>query len=204
MSAIGSRSGARSSGAAPIVVAGNETPADNIATPTDAIDTRTFIQLFDGATWDVWRATSVAGAANVTEMLMPQYEDNTNLVAAIIERPLANITYTPTLFTNFGTLTTASVKGSAGNVRAVRCTNASGSVRFLQLHNKATAPAAADVPIYSFPMAAGVTDFQIGHDFFVNAGGHFTLGIGWCISTTLATFTDAATASEHITHIHRV
>lgn len=194
---------------APVTVQGAQTPADNIATPTDAVDTRTFIQLYDGVTWDVLRGTQVAGAANVTEMLAPQYEDNTNAVAAIIERPLANITYAPTLFTNFATATTASVKGSAGNVRSLRVTSSSMSVVYVQLHNKATAPAGGDVPLYSFPLAPAAAGqapsvLSLGTEFFANAGGHFTTGIGWCISTTLATFTDAAAAGEHVTHLMRV
>lgn len=112
----------------------------------------------------------------------------------------------PSLATDFGTVTKANAKASAGTVRSVAASNANASVRYLQLHNKATAPAATDVPLYSIVLPAGSasqpTLIVLGDDFFTAAGKAFGTGIGWAISTTRATFTDAATASDHAIHLH--
>lgn len=35
-----------------VLVAGTQTPGDAIANPTDAVDTRTFLEVFNGTTWD--------------------------------------------------------------------------------------------------------------------------------------------------------
>lgn len=47
------------------LVTGNQTPGDAVANPTDAVDTRTFIEVWNGATWDRWRE-AVLTAATVT------------------------------------------------------------------------------------------------------------------------------------------
>ncbi len=109
---LGAASGAVvvSGSAAGVVVA-----ADNMANPT-AGQMLDYLFLYDGATWDRWRGTSVAGAGNVAEQLAPGAEDNTNGVYAVVNKPLAVSTYTPSLFSQFGTDPDIFVKASAGNV----------------------------------------------------------------------------------------
>lgn len=107
----------------------------------------------------------------------------------------------PQLASNFGTVTKALVKGVAGRVRGIYAENANAAARYFQLHNKATAPVATDVPLYSFRIPPAPGFIEIGEEFF-GTGSMFTLGIGWAISTTKDTFTDAATVGEHSVHIH--
>jgi hypothetical protein len=106
-----------------------------------------------------------------------------------------------------GSVTKASVKGGAGLVKFVRVTNANAAVRYFQLHNKATAPAAAENAFEPFLIPAGTAAIpavvQLG---LSELGDHYNLdtGIGWAISTTETAFTDSATASEHSVAVHYV
>ena len=107
----------------------------------------------------------------------------------------------PSNYINFGTVSAAFIKASAGNVFSIACYNENAAVRYFQLHNKATIPLATEVPVFSFPVPAGTANnpgsIVFGDDFFTRWGHYFATGIGWAISTTEATFTDAATAAEH-------
>lgn len=98
------------------------------------------------------------------------------------------------------------VKNAAGNVYSLYATNANAAARFLQLHDKATAPVATDVPRYSFAIPAGTAAapgvLVLNSDFFTTYGVRFTTGIGYAVSTTFGTFTNAATATEHIVAVH--
>jgi len=114
----------------------------------------------------------------------------------------------PSLDANFGAATKNASKGSAGNVFAAIFTNANAAVRYAQLHNKATAPVATDVPIYSLPIPAGTANapgmLRLNEEDFGHGGKQFVTGVGWAISTTVGTFTDAATAADHTVHVHYV
>jgi len=140
---------------------------------------------------------------DVVEGFKGVYEDNSNGVAAIIYKPLAVNTYAPTLATNFGAATKANIKASAGNILSIRVSNTNAAARFFQLHNKATAPVATEVPLYSFLVPAGSAS-TLGTDFFCGSGGFFSTGISFAWSTTAGTFTDSATAGECNTNIHYV
>lgn len=118
-------------------------------------------------------------------------------------RRVATSVNTPTRSADFGTVTKLSVKGSAGNVFGVIAHNNNAAARYLLLHNKATTPAASDVPLYAFLIPPG-SYVSIGEAFFGQSGTNFTTGIGWAISTTTATFTDGATAGEHAVHVHYI
>lgn len=133
-------------------------------------------------------------------------EDTTSNTLGVTQKLLASATYTPTLHTNFGAATKANVAASTANVLSVYVINRNAAVRYFQLHNKATAPAATEVPIYSFAVPAGTTNnpgvVSLGSDFFTSNGRNFSTGLGWAISTTEGTFTDSATANEHSVYIH--
>ena len=122
--------------------------------------------------------------------------------------PLVSSGNSSLLYTELTQVTKALVKGSAGNVFSILISNANATIRYFQLHNKATAPAATDVPIYSIPIPAGTANAPgiviLDDAFFTRGGYYFSTGIGWAISTTYATFTDSATASEHIALIHYI
>jgi len=95
-----------------------------------------------------------------------------------------------------GTVTKVVVKATPGNVFAARVTNANAALRYFQFHNKATAPAGADVPVLSFPIPVSGGIMAVGAE-FLGGSAEFTVGVAWAISTTAATFTDSATANEH-------
>ena len=85
--------------------------------------------------------------------------------------------------------------------------NINAAIRYFQLHNKATIPLATEVPLKSFVIPAGTATqpgvVEIDSSWFAPTLRH-TTGIGWAVSTTAGTFTDAATASDHTTSVNYV
>jgi hypothetical protein len=142
----------------------------------------------------------VNDAMKSIEQFGPQAEDNVNNVFGIMPRPVTSGTYAPTNYQNAGTVTKANIKASAASVFSIRITNANAAIRYLQLHNKATAPAAADTAQLYFLIPAGTatqpTVVELGMDWF-SPSEFFATGLGWAISTTATTFTDSATAADH-------
>lgn len=135
-------------------------------------------------------------------------EDLTNNVLGVLSKPVASASYSPSLYAPLTQVTKANIKASTGNVLSAYISNDNAAVRYFQLHNKATAPVATDVPIYSIKVPAGTANnpgtLILDDSFFTKAGKNFATGIGWAISTTLATFTDSATNTEHIVVVHYV
>lgn len=125
----------------------------------------------------------------------PQYEDNTNGVGAMVIKPLAVSTYSPTLFTNYGANATLNVRAAPGNVYSLYCDNLNAGVRYLQLHNTATTPAGAAVPLMTFKIPATST-LVLGTEFFSQAGMNFSTGIAFAFSTTEGTYTAGAAADQ--------
>lgn len=142
------------------------------------------------------------------ESYAPAAEDNSNGVIAYVRKPLAVATYAPTLYAPLTQVTKNVIKATPGNVFSVYVTNDNAAVRYLQLHNKATAPAAGEAPLYVFKIPAGTANnpgtLTLDEAFFARGGAHFTTGIGFAVSTTFATFTDSATASEHIINVQYI
>lgn len=137
------------------------------------------------------------GNLRTVNMSAPQAQDDLNQVMAVMARPLIGTTYTHTLYTYFaGAITKALILTGNRQAFSFTVTNRNAAVRYFGLHNKATAPAAGDAPLVVFMIPASST-LTIGNQFFTDAGINFSLGLGWAIGTTVATFTDAATASEH-------
>lgn len=129
-------------------------------------------------------------------------EDLTNSVMKTVAAPIVSASYSGSAFTNAGAATKANQKASAGMIQSIRASNANAAVRYLQLHNKASAPAAGETAIFSFvipagtALAPGIT--MVDDGFFCLNGYYLSLGVSWAISTTSGTFTDSATAAEHI------
>lgn len=48
-----------------VTTVGNQTPGDAVANPTDALDTRDFLEVYNGATWDRVRSAGSIGAVQV-------------------------------------------------------------------------------------------------------------------------------------------
>lgn len=147
-------------------------------------------------------AIGLDSARNVKthEQYAPTAEDNTNQVIASQIRPVSGSTYSASEFAIYGTDVDLSAKATAGNLMSIYASNENAAVRYLQLHNKASAPTSSDVPVVSLPIAAGTANnpgtIKLGRDIFGEGGKYFSTGISIGISTTKATFT-AATATEH-------
>lgn len=127
--------------------------------------------------------------------------------------PVAGIDYGTTAGDNTysSRVTKKSEKAAAGNVYAVRVFNFGSSLAYFQLHNKASAPIATDVPMTgcSFPVAAGTATspgiLALSTADFAPSNYHST-GIAWAISSTLSTFTDGFSGSptDFVVNIRRV
>lgn len=136
------------------------------------------------------------------EQYAPQAEDNTNNVIAMVVKPLAVSTYSPSLFKNLGANATLNVKASTGNILSIYARNVSGGDRWIQLHNTATTPTGGAVPVYSFYVpSGGVT--ERGTEFFTLSGVNGSNGWAFACSTTEGTYT-AATATDHFTYIQYI
>lgn len=156
--------------------------------------------LTDGQRGDLQQDAN--GYAKVREQYAPGYENNTTNVAEILMKPVAASAYSPSNYKNLGAATKANIKASAGNVYAIYVTNNNAAKRYFQLHNKATAPAATDVPQNVWDLPIGAT-LVLDSSYF-SPSEYFATGIGFAISTTESTFTDSATASDHTTRVRYV
>lgn len=137
------------------------------------------------------------GNLRTINMSAPQAQDDLNQIIAVMTRPLIGTTYSHTLYTYFaGAVTKALILTGSRQAFSFFVTNRNASVRYFGLHNKATAPVAGDAPLLTFMIPAN-SSLAIGNQFFTDAGVYFSSGLGWSIGTTVATFTDSATASEH-------
>ncbi len=143
-----------------------------------------------------------SGNLKTAEQYVAIAEDNTLGVFAMLPKPAASATYSPSLFKNLGANATLNIKPSTGNILSIYARNVSGSDRWIQLHNTATVPAGAAVPIFSFYVpAGGVT--ERGTEFFTQAGVNGSNGWAFACSTTEGTYT-AATATDHFTYIQYI
>lgn len=162
---------------------------------------QSFNALFNGATYDQLRDSSKTGAADTAEQFMPVAEDSPNGVYATANKPLAVITYAPTAGQSFATVA-ANIKATPGNWKSFQASSRALTLVYFQLHDKATAPTAGNVPIFEFPIngaiAGTVTSRVVGADFFSQNGCFFVTGLSYGYSTTSGTYT-AATAANHDT-----
>lgn len=125
-----------------------------------------------------------------------------------LDRKLINAIYahtaggwTPVSTVSANTTNATSLKGSAGQVGSVTCTNINAAQRYLKFYNKATAPTVgSDTPVYVFPIPGNTAGAGVTHN--VPAGIEFTTGIAWALTTgpTVAD-TGAVAASEIVISI---
>lgn len=97
--------------------------------------------------------------------------------------------------TNLGAVNQAVLKASAGAVYKIYCYNKNAATRFFQIHNKATAPVNADVPVEVFPVA-GNSALIIDSAFFGASGRTCSTGVSWAFSITEATLTLGTAADQ--------
>lgn len=170
---------------------GNPVPVggtNNTVAPVVANGQRNEFQIDTSANLMATLATQIAG------------EDIPNAVMGVAHKPLAVTGYSWSVFNDASSATAFSLKASPGCIRAVRVTNANAAVRYLQFHNKASAPAAADAAFAYFLIPAGSVlspaVFDIGQDMLGPIGDFLSTGVALGVSTTAATYT-AATAADH-------
>ncbi len=175
--------------------------ADGVSNTQSGVPTYSRIEGYNGSTWDRIQVDSNK-YLKVAEQYAPVAEDNTLGVFAMLPKPAASSTYSPSLFKNLGANATLNIKPSTGNILSIYARNVSGSDRWIQLHNTATVPAGAAVPVFSFYVpAGGVT--ERGTEFFTQAGVNGSNGWAFACSTTEGTYT-AATATDHFTYIQYI
>lgn len=132
-------------------------------------------------------------------------EDIGNDVMAGLPKPVNAAEYATLNYSyRAGAITKGVVKATDGNLYAMRFINRNAAVRYAQIHNKGTAPVAGETPLISIEIPAGTTNnpgvAYLDSGFFTPSD-YCANGISWAVSTTDATFTDAATASEHAVQI---
>lgn len=140
-----------------------------------------------------------SGNQKVTEATLLSGEDQTNNLIGIGYKPVVSSTYSA-LGASVASDVDVAVKATAGNMLYIRATNANAAVRYLQLHNKATAPVNPDVPARFWLIPAGTATqpaiIELGRETFGQGGFNLGTGLALGISTTAATFT-GATAADH-------
>ena len=83
-------------------------------------------------------------------------------------------------------------------------TNVNAAVRYFNIHDKATAPVATDIPALqgiSLPVPAGTANNPGAVTVELGETHRLDFGLGWSISTAVNVFTDSATATEHTVHL---
>lgn len=145
--------------------------------------------------------TDVNGNTKVREQYAPVAEDNVNGVYGVLPKPVSAAGYSGIPFQAVLDDVDISVKGSAGNLLSIRATNINAAIRYLQIHNKATAPTSGDTALLSFPIPAGTSTapavVELGSEFFGANGLRLSTGVAIGISTAATTFT-AATTTDHV------
>lgn len=134
----------------------------------------------------------------VTEQWMATAEDNPNAVIGVAVKPVSSSTYAATTTGSLGASVAISAKNAPGNLFCVMADNANAADRYLQVHNKASAPASSDVPVLSYKIPAGGM-LVLDRGIFGEHGKYLSTGIAIGISTVRATFT-AATVTDHYTY----
>lgn len=187
-------------------------PGDSDAQPTTGrLDCVAKLQFWTGADWRRWRgigSTSIAqGSTNAANVAAYAYtwdgavhqplrsEGQTALVATVTDPAITGTPPTSsTLYTKGGTTVSANVKASAGRLFSLsaRISHATAAGAWLQLFNKASAPAAADACVWQMWVPVNTAaDLSVvaGRDHFGPQGYAFSLGLSWGISTTANTYT---------------
>ena len=105
---------------------------------------------------------------------------------------------------DIGTVTVKQISTNPCRVTRFVVTNVNAAVRFFNIHDKAVAPIATDIPTgqgMSLPIPAGTVNNPGVLSVDVGETHPLFSGLGWSISTVKNVFTDSATASEHSVHL---
>ncbi len=187
-------------------------PGDSDAQPTTGrIDAAAKMQFWTGAEWRRVRgkaqdSTGLAvgsyglqtasqmyavGSASVAAPL--RVDDSQQLIITAADPSLATAPAGATMYSGGGAIA-AAVKATAGRLFAVhaRVSHATAGGAWFQLFNKATAPAAADVPVWQCWVPVNTAaDLSViaGREHFGPAGLVLATGLAYGISTTVNVYT---------------
>ncbi len=128
-------------------------------------------------------------------------EDLTNGLTAVLPKPIAESTYAPTLFTDFGANLTVNVKASKGNVLRAVVENTTATPFYWQLHDTATTPGVAAVPKFPGILIPANQQVTVGKEVFGDTGVHFSNGIATAYSTGARTYVTIGAATDQNTTI---
>lgn len=144
-------------------------------------------------------------ASDITSREYTKFKESSSIsdqIGVVIVNPdgssvgsLSSSSASDLLFTDAGANATANVKASSGVVKSVMCTNYNAAIRYLQLHNKATAASAGNVPLLPIPVYPGQTSV-IDRPYFGDNGMTFSTGITFAFSTTEWTYTAGSAADQ--------
>lgn len=129
-------------------------------------------------------------------------ENLTHDVIGVIQKPVVDSTYSPSLYTNFGAVAGTVVKASAGILTSVYVSNISSALVYFQVFNSTTTPANGGTPRMSFPVegtsaAAAVGKLILDNAFFAPID-YMGTGVAWALSSTNGTLgTASITPSNH-------
>lgn len=125
--------------------------------------------------------------------------------------PVSSADYTPTVSDNtYATRVTKKVeKAAPGATYSFQVFNFGATLAYFQLHNKATAPAGADTPmagcVWPVPPGTATTPGYLSiNSWDLSPAVWHSTGVGWALSTTLATFTDSLTTTDFVVNFRRV
>ncbi len=141
------------------------------------------------------------GGTKVEEQGAPAAEDGTQGVIATVHKYVPsggslNVYCPDKLGHDFGTNVAATLRNVPAVVTGIIVANRNAALRYFQIHDKSTAPAAADVAALSIPVLPGTVLF-LGADVLGLNGFRCALGASYAWSTAGATYTAGATVGEH-------
>jgi hypothetical protein len=125
--------------------------------------------------------------------------DNTPFPVKIDHTPFGVIqtpaTPTPSNINSAASTNATSVKGSAGTLYGITCSNGGAAAAFVKLYNKATAPTVGtDTPVLTIPIpASGVVTLNLGE-----LGHRFSTGIALAITNLVADSDATAVAANQV------
>lgn len=155
-------------------------------------------------------AVGTAHPLPIQEQFAPGYEDNTNSVAANLQKPVASSTYAPTEYASLGGAggTGVLIKATPANVYAVYVTSGTNAIRYFQMFNQATVAVLGQTPVASYPLgsvaAGGIAVLQLSSPDFAPSR-YFSTGLAVAISSTQGTLgTASITAADYNIHVKYV
>jgi hypothetical protein len=178
--------GVAGTGAQRVTIASDNTPFPVKIDQTTPGTTNAFALANIGAS-AILTGNGVTGAGSQRVTIA---SDNTPF--GVIQTPA---TPTPSNINSAASTNATSVKGSAGTLYGITCSNGGAAAAFVKLYNKATAPTVGtDTPVLTIPIpASGVTTLNLGE-----LGHRFSTGIALAITNLVADSDATAVAANQV------